>query len=233
MVRIAILGDFNPESQSHAATNNALRHASDRARIDLESAWLRTDAIDLALLEHVSALWVAPGSPYADMEKVLTAIRFARERALPCLGTCGGFQHMVIEYARNVLAVPGATHAEYEPGSAEAFITPLACSLAGRSMTLTFAADSQVAGYYGSNSATEQYFCSLGVDPARVAQLKSGPLRVSGSDSEGEIRVIELPDHPFFIGSLFLPQMRSLPGRPHPLISAFVRAAAKQSKRAE
>ncbi|HKP56040.1 MAG TPA: hypothetical protein VJV78_04960 [Polyangiales bacterium] len=230
MTRIALIGDYDPASSSHAATNSALRHAADRLKVEVSSGWVATPSLDDSMFEHFAAIWIAPGSPYKDMERVLSAIRFAREHAVPCLGTCGGFQHMVIEYARNVLGLAGAQHGEYAPGQADAFITPLACSLAGRSMNLTFKADSRVADAYGSTSATEQYYCSFGVNPERVAELKSGPLQVSGSDAEGEVRVIELPDHPFFLGTLFLPQLRSLPGRPHPLISAFVRAAVKRGK---
>jgi CTP synthase (UTP-ammonia lyase) len=231
MTRIAVLGEFNPENPTHASTNAALRHASDRAGVEVATAWLRTDTLDDDLFDHFSAIWVAPGSPYADLEKTLAAIRFARENAVPCFGTCGGFQHMVVEYARNVLGVENAQHAEYDPNAADAFIAPLACSLRGRSMTLALVPDSQVATLYGSTGATEQYYCNFGVDPARAAQLKSGPLKVTGSDAEGEIRAIELPGHPFFVGTLYVPQARSLPGRPHPLVSGFVRAAVARARR--
>jgi CTP synthase (UTP-ammonia lyase) len=230
MTRIALIADYNPASSSHAATDAALRHAADRAKAEVSCAWIATTTLDDSVFEQFAAIVIAPGSPYQDMEKVLSAIRFAREHAVPCLGTCGGFQHMVIEYARNVLGVGTAQHAEYDPGHADPFITPLACSLAGRSMSLTFKPDSRVAEHYGATSATEQYYCSFGVNPERVAQLKSGPLQVSGADAEGEVRVIELPEHPFFLGTLFLPQLRSLPGKPHPLISAFVRAAVKRGR---
>jgi CTP synthase (UTP-ammonia lyase) len=221
MTRIAVIGDFDPTSATHIATNAALRHCADRLGLEIEQAWVGTDVLDDALFDHVSAVLIAPGSPYKDMAKTLGAIRFAREHGVPCLGTCGGFQHMVIEYACNVLGAQDA----------ELFITQLACSLRGRSMNLRLLEDSLVAAHYGTTSASEQYYCDFGVDPARVAQLKSGPLRVTGSDAEGEVRVIELPGHPFFIGTLFLPQARSLPGKPHPLLSAFVRAAARQKPR--
>jgi CTP synthase (UTP-ammonia lyase) len=230
MTRIALIGEYDPASSSHSATNAALRHAADRLKAEVSPAWVATGSLDDSMFEHFAAILIAPGSPYQDMQKVLSAIRFAREHAVPCLGTCGGFQHMVIEYARNVLGVGDAEHGEYDPSRADAFITPLACSLTGRSMNLTFKADSRVSEHYGNSSATEQYYCSFGVNPERVAELKSGPLQVSGSDAEGEVRVIELPDHPFFLGTLFLPQLRSLPGRPHPLISAFVRAAIKRGR---
>jgi CTP synthase (UTP-ammonia lyase) len=64
------------------------------------------------------------------------------------------------------------------------------------------------------------------VNPERVAELQRGELRVTGSDADGEVRVVELPKHPFYIGTLFVPQLRSRIGRPHPLITAFVRAAS-------
>ena len=230
MTRIALIGDYDPAKPSHSATSAALRHAADRLKAEIESPWVGTGSLDDTMFDHFAAVLIAPGSPYQDVQKVLAAIRFAREHAVPCLGTCGGFQHMVLEYASNVLGVVDPGHAEYEPSRADAFITPLACSLAGRSMSLTFKPDSRVADHYGSTSATEQYYCSLGVNPERVAELKRGPLQVSGSDAEGEARVIELPDHPFFVGTLFLPQLRSLPGRPHPLISAFARAAIKRGR---
>ena len=229
MIRIALIGEFDPASSAHAATLAALRHASERLKLEVASAWIATDELNSELFERdrVAGVWIAPGGPYRDFERVLAAIRHARERQLPCFGTCSGFQHMVIEYARNVLGVAGAHHAEYASASSELFITELACSLRGRSMALTFSPESRVAAAYGSTAATEQYFCNFGVDPARVARLKSGPLQISGADAEGELRVIELPGHPFFVGTLFLPQARSLPGRPHPLVSEFVRSAQR------
>jgi CTP synthase (UTP-ammonia lyase) len=88
---------------------------------------------------------------------------------------------------------------------------------------------SRVAAIYDSLSATEQYYCNFGVNPDRVALLKSGSLRVTGSDSEGEVRVIELLGHPFFLGTLFVPQTRSTPEKPHPLVTAFLKAVVGDS----
>lgn len=223
MRRIAILGDYRPENPTHSATNSALKHSADRSGVEMVSQWVGTAQVSEAVLEQFGAVFLAPGGPYKDPENALAAIRFAREQRLPCLGTCAGFQHMVIEYARNVLGVAAAQHGEYGD-EGELFIARLACSLVGRSMMLKLQPDSQVAAHYGKTHVEEQYYCNFGVDPARVEQLKSGPLRFSASDAEGELRALELPDHPFFIGTLYVPQARSLPGKPHPLISAFVRA---------
>jgi CTP synthase (UTP-ammonia lyase) len=83
------------------------------------------------------------------------------------------------------------------------------CSLAGREMMLGFVAGSKVAKIYGALEAREKYYCNFGVNPDVVPWLKQGPMKIVGSDHEGEIRVLELPDHPFFIATLFVPQLRA------------------------
>src|SRR5262249_1870747 len=152
--------------------------------------------------KRYSGIWVTPGSPYKNLDKALWAIREARANRIPCLGTCGGFQHIIIEYARNVLGFKDAQHAEYDPYASSFFISKLACSLAGQKMQLTFLPGSQIAAIYDATLAAEEYYCNFGVNPDHLADLKSGPLKITGSDSEGEIRVVELPEHPFFIGTL-------------------------------
>src|SRR5262245_33108303 len=161
------------------------------------------------------------------MHKTLWAIRTARENLIPCFGTCGGFQHIIIEYARNVLGFKDAQHAEYDPYASSLFISQLACSLAGQTMQLSFLPGSQIAAIYRATLATEEYYCNFGVNPDHLSDLKSGPLKVSGSDSEGEVRVVELPEHPFFLGTLFVPQARSTPENPHPLVTAFLEEVGK------
>lgn len=222
---IALLGEYNPDFPPHVATNAAIEHVREFLRADIAGVWVGTEEIDETLFQRHSAIWVAPGSPYKNMQKTLWAIRSARENRIPCFGTCGGFQHMILEYARNVLGYEDAQHAEYDPNASTLFITQLACSLAGREMALTFMPGSQVAACYGALTATEQYYCRFGVNPECIPLLKQGPLQITGADSEGEIRVVELPGHPFFIGTLFVPQTQSRLGNPHPLVTAFVKAA--------
>jgi len=160
------------------------------------------------------------------MNQTLWAIRQARENGVPCLGTCGGFQHIILEYARNVLGFADAQHAEYDPYASRLFISRLACSLVGREMELRLQPDSQVARLYGMVQTRECYYCNFGVAPEAVELIKAGPLSVVGSDAEGEVRVIELPGHPFFIGTLFVPQTLSTPEKPHPLVTAFLESVA-------
>lgn len=224
---IALLGEYAPTFPPHISTDAAIRHARNLLNVEVTADWVSTEDISPTLIEQYSGIWVAPGSPYKSMELTLWAIRYARENKIPCFGTCGGFQHMVIEYARNVLGFKDAQHAEYDPYASDLFISQLACSLSGREMQLNFAPDSQVAAIYGSLSAQEHYYCNFGVNPDCIDELKQGPLNVSGADAEGEIRVIEYPDHPFFIGTLFVPQARSTPERPHPLVTAFLEAVVR------
>ena len=224
--RIALLGEYTPTFPPHAATDAAIAHSSAAANLQVAAEWISTAEISSDLPDRFDGVWIAPGSPYKDMEKTLRVIRYCREHRVPCFGTCGGFQHMVIEYARNVLGFVDAQHAEYDPYASRLFISRLACSLVGREMKLSFAPDSQVARIYGSAEARERYYCNFGVAPEAAELLKSGTLRVTGSDAEGEVRVLELPGHPYFIGTLFVPQARSTPQQPHPLVTAFLEASA-------
>jgi CTP synthase (UTP-ammonia lyase) len=221
---IAIIGEYDPTFPPHVSTDAAIAHSRAASGMEVDSVWLSTAKIDQTLFDRFSGIWVAPGSPYRNRNKTLWAIRYARENDIPCFGTCGGFQHMIIEYARNVLGFSDASHAEYDPYASNLFISSLACALAGREMKLTFSSGSRVAQIYGGTSATEQYYCNFGVNPDHVSLLKSGALMITGSDIEGEIRVIELPGHSFFLGTLFVPQTRSTAERPHPLVTAFLRA---------
>jgi CTP synthase (UTP-ammonia lyase) len=221
---IALLGEYTPTFPPHVSINAAIEHSRNILGVDISTEWISTADIEPNLFERYSGLWIAPGSPYKSMEKTLWAIRYARENNISCFGTCGGFQHIVLEYARNVLGIKDAQHAEYDPYASKLFISQLACSLAGRDMQLSFAPGSQIAAIYGGLSATEHYYCNFGVNPDCVRELKQGPLNISGSDVEGEVRVIEYPGHPFFIGTLFVPQTRSKPDAPHPLVTAFLEA---------
>lgn len=224
---IALLGEFKPEFPPHLATNAAIEHSCSVLGCDIRAVWIATQEINKSLWEKFSAIWVVPGSPYNNMENVLTAIRYARENRIPCLGTCGGFQHMVLEYARNVLGFEDAQHAEYDPYASDLFISRLKCSLSGRTMKLRLVEGSKVSRIYGASETVENYYCDFSINPMRAELFRNGALRVSGWDGDGEIRAIEDSAHPFFIGTLYVPQSRSSSEQPHPLITAFVDCVAR------
>ena len=228
MKRLLILGEYNPDFPPHLQTDRAIEHAAAALQIELETAWISSEKIDEQKLQSCTGLWVAPGSPYKNMKQTLAAIQYVRENQVPCLGTCGGFQHMILEYARHVLNFEDAEHAEYDPYSSNIFVTRLECSLVGKEMEIILQPDSQVAQCYGSQQTTERYYCNFGLDPQRVSVISSVELRIVGSDELGEARVLELPEHPFFIGTLFVPQASSTSEEPHPLVVEFLRACFQQ-----
>jgi CTP synthase (UTP-ammonia lyase) len=231
-VSVGVVGDFDPEFPPHRATDSALQHAAAALGVTVAVRWHRTESLaasDPAGVLTEDAVWCAPGSPYKSLDGALRAIRFARERDLPLLGTCGGFQHVVLEYARNALGFVDAQHAEYDPYASELFIAELSCSLAGKEMSVSLAPDSRAAAFYGRTEATERYYCNFGLNPQHQRRLDEGGLRVVGIDRDGEARVLELTDRRFFVATLFVPQLSSSPEAPHPLIVAYLRAAIEAS----
>src|SRR3954469_11597267 len=130
MLRVALIGDRSESVIAHQAIPVALALAARSLEREAEGIWIRTETVGSgADLGTYDAIWCVPGSPYRSLDGALAAIRFAREQKVPFLGTCGGFQHAMIEYARNVCGVAGAEHAESSPESALAIVTPLACAL--------------------------------------------------------------------------------------------------------
>jgi CTP synthase (UTP-ammonia lyase) len=230
---VAVVGDRDPAFAPHAATDAALAHAAAALGVEVRVRWAPTAPLerDLGPVATADALWCAPGSPYRSLRGALAALRHGRERGVPTLGTCGGCQHMIIEYARHVLGVQDAAHAEYDPYASTLFVSELTCSLAGRTMAVRLEPGSRVAALYGATLVHERYYCNFGLDPARRRELEDGGLRVSGVDADGEARVLELPDHPLYLATLFVPQARSTPERPHPLALGLLQAARERRPR--
>src|SRR5271167_227631 len=102
-LRIALIGDYNSHAIGHQAIPEALRLSGEKLRQDVEGVWTHTASLTNARVQlaDFDGIWCVPASPYANTQGALDAIRFARESGRPFLGTCGGFQHAAIEYARN------------------------------------------------------------------------------------------------------------------------------------
>lgn len=225
-IRIGLIGDYDDAVLAHQAIPRALALAADAATASVESEWIPTEEIqDASRVSVFDGLWCVPASPYRSLEGALRAIRFAREQGRPFLGTCGGFQHAILEYARHVLGWADAEHAETNPEAARPVITPLTCALVEKTDTIRFRQGSILADAYGCLEATEGYHCSYGINPAFLSAIVSGPLRVSAEDRAGEVRAVELEGHPFFVATLFQPERAALIGKTPPVVAAFVRAA--------
>src|SRR5687767_1972612 len=227
-VRIALIGDYDAAATAHRAIPRALAAAADATGCTCEWEWRHTARLTGDLARKLSAfdgIWCVPASPYANTEGALAAIRIARESGVPFLGTCGGFQHALLEYARNVWGVAGAAHAELDPDAVDPVIAPLACSLVEQSGEIVFTPGTRLAAIYGAPSAVEAYHCRYGLNPkySRVP----GPLTIAARDGAGDPRAIELAGPSFFIATLFQPERVALAGRSHPLVNAFVAAARR------
>lgn len=218
--RIALLGDDRGR-RSHQELN-ALRPRLG-AELGVEVAWVPTDGdVDLARYDGV---WLVPGSPYADDAAVLRALTTVRNERLPFLGTCGGMQYAVLEFAREVLGDADATHAETAGDAGSNVVTALACSLQGEERLVTPVPgtrfDTMVDGPF-----VGMHFCSYAPSADAVARLQAAGVVVGATADDAGAEVLEFPDHPFYVTSMFQPHIGSLAGAPvHPLVCAFVDAA--------
>jgi CTP synthase (UTP-ammonia lyase) len=216
-LRIALIGDYDASVTEHRAIPAALGLAG------AEGEWIHTTAV--GDLSQYSGIWCVPASPYANAGGAFAAIRFARERGRAFLGTCGGFQHAVIEYARNVRGIVDADHAETNPGSAMPLIAPLACALVEASQELMLVPGSRLERSYGQSRIQEGYHCSYGLHSVLAVRLWDGLLKPVAHNGAGEVRAVELAEHPFFVATLFQPERRALRGELPPLVREFVSAA--------
>jgi CTP synthase (UTP-ammonia lyase) len=224
--RIGLIGDYDSAVAAHRGIPVALAAAAAKLECAIDSEWLPTERLAegrTAALTRYHGLWCVPASPYRSMAGALCAIGYAREKGVAFLGTCGGFQHTIIEYARSVMGYTAADHAESNPEAEQLFITPLSCSLVGQTGTVRLIPGSRAASIYGCEQATERYHCNFGVNPEWQDRIARTTLRITGFDDQGSPRVIELADHPFFVGTLFQPELN--PVQPHPMILAFAHAA--------
>jgi CTP synthase (UTP-ammonia lyase) len=235
VVRVALIGDFDPDVIAHRAIPEALRLSARRLGVAISPEWVPTTAVGAAAeaLGGYTAVWCVPASPYASMEGALSAIRAARELPRPFLGTCGGFQHAILEYVRDVLGHTAADHTETSPHTAMPVISRLSCSLVEKSGEILIRDGSRLRQIYGTDRANEEYHCNFGLNP-EYTQLLAEPagLCVAANDRAGEVRAVELAGHPFFVATLFQPERSGLRGMEHPLITAFV-AAARRARDAE
>lgn len=224
---VGVIGDFNPRSETHAATNLALRHAATHLGVSIGIEWVSTLHLEENVedrLDRFDAFLCAPGSPYRSMRGALNGIRFAREVDRPFVGTCGGFQHVVLEYARDVMGIKDAEHAEEHPNAPNLFITPLACSLVGKVEEVKLSPGSRAFRIYKSSQTLERFYCNYGLNPTRRTDVEKAGLHPSGFDDSGEVRILELPKARLFLATLFVPQVSSSEDRPHPMIRALLEA---------
>ena len=230
MTNIALIAEYDRTIEPHVATERSLKHSSYFLDMPINYEWISTSDLSDSIFSEFDGVWIGPGSPYKNMKKTIATIKYARENNVPLLGTCGGFQHVILEIAKNIIGFKDAQHAEYDPYGSNLFISELACSLAGKEMQISLAKGSKVAEFYDETEAIEKYYCNFGVNPDYVEEIKKSPIEITGLDANGEIRIVEIPTIRFFIATLFVPQARSTIESPHPLVTNFIKSSTLKNR---
>ncbi|MGH2972430.1 MAG: glutamine amidotransferase-related protein [Gaiellaceae bacterium] len=228
-VKIAIVGDQNEVLPSHRELN-AVRPMFGA---DVAAEWVPTDGPRILDLRGFDAVWLVPGSPYADDAAAYRAVTWARQRDVPFLGTCGGLQYAVVEYFRNVLEVPAATHAESDGVDDNNVISALACSLMGEERLVRPVPGTRFSKLVGDEPFVGMHYCGYEPGPGVVERLAGAGMVIEATADDADAEVLELPGNRFFMLTLFQPQIGALAGRPvHPLLGEFVRCAREYAAHA-
>lgn len=228
--RIALIGDYRPDVLAHQGIDRSMALAAETDP-SLTWEWVPTTSIGIdpaSRLGEFGGVWLVPASPYVDEVAALASITHARINRTPFLGTCAGFQHAILEFAREVLHLHHAAHAETAPNAGLHVISPLSCSLVEQKGRVHVVPGTRLRQIYGSDTGEEGYHCNYGLNPEYAQFFDSqaaGQLRIAARDDQGEVRAVELADHPFFIATLFQPERRALTGSLHPVVRSFIESA--------
>jgi CTP synthase (UTP-ammonia lyase) len=226
MPTVALVGDRSPSVRAHARIPQLIDALRRRDGVVLDPYWVPSTEAHQGF-DGFDGIWVVPGSPYESAEGAIEAARTARTHDIPFLGTCGGFQHAVLMLARDLAGIDEAAHAEYG-AEGECIIVELECSLVGHEGAISYAPGTLMQRIMGTDRSVERYHCSYGLDPAYLDKLTQAGVVFSAHDDAGDVRALELPGHPFFLGTLFQPELAGDGTRAHPVIRAFADAAVRQ-----
>jgi len=227
-IQIGLIGDFDEKMYTHIALTQSIEHCKPRLHFTVDAIWIPTEKItgDFLAVNKFEGFWLAPGSPYRNDAGVYKLIQWSRENDFPLFGTCGGFQYMLVEYARNVLKITQAGHEESEPASEHLIISKLTCSLKGQTESVSITDKSSwIYDTLKTNKITAYYNCNYGLNPRYVTILNQYPLTFTAF-SNNEPRAFELKSHRFYAGTLFQPPLDSTIENPNPLVLSYLNKCA-------
>jgi CTP synthase (UTP-ammonia lyase) len=228
-IQIALVGDFDAKMYTHIALNDSIEHCRPHLPVKLDSTWIPTQQLnDNFLAAHPYAgFWIAPGSPYDNDSGVYQVIQWCRENNFPLYGMCGGFQYMVVEYARNVLHFANAGHEESDSKVGMPVVAKMSCSLKGQQEQVLIT-DKQSLLYEAlqADKITGHFNCSYGVNPLYQNLINQYPFVFTAFSPDGEPRAMEVKAHRFYCGTLFQPSLDSTQEKPNPFILSFLTRCA-------
>jgi CTP synthase len=251
-VTIAIVGKYTGLKDAYKSLNEALFHGGIANKVRVKLEWIEAEVFEredpAPYLENVHGILVPGGFGERGSEGKILAARFARTRKVPYFGICFGMQMAVIEAARDLVGIAKAGSTEFGP-SEEPVVGLMTEWMRGNELekrrlggelggtmrlgayVAALAKGSRVAKIYGSNQISERHRHRYEVNTKYRARLEEAGVRFCGMSPDGLLpEIIELPDHPWFIGVQFHPELKSRPFEPHPLFASFIHAAVEQSR---
>ncbi len=251
-VTIAIVGKYTGLKDAYKSLIEALAHGGIANKVKVKLDWIESEIFEredpAPFLEHVNGILVPGGFGQRGAEGKIKAARFAREREVPYFGICFGMQMAVIEAARNLAGVKDANSTEFGP-TKEPLVGLLTEWMQGNELqrrqvggnlggTMRLGAypailskGSRVSEIYGTTDISERHRHRYEVNTHYKDRLEDKGMRFSGMSPDGLLpEIIEYPDHPWFIGVQFHPELKSRPFEPHPLFASFVGAAVERSR---
>jgi CTP synthase len=252
-VSIAIVGKYTHLPDSYKSLAEAMAHGGIANNVRVKIDWIDSEVFEsesesLRQLEGVHGILVPGGFGERGTEGKIEAARFARERQVPYFGICFGMQMAVIEAARHLASLPGAGSTEFGPcehpviGLMTEWVRgneieqrnangDLGGTMRLGAYEAVLDPESRVAEIYGADRISERHRHRYEVNIAYKDTLEAAGLRFSGTSPDGLLpEIVEIPEHPWFIGVQFHPELKSRPFEPHPLFSSFVKAALDQSR---
>ncbi len=249
-VSIAIVGKYVEYEDSYKSLKEALTHGAISQNLKLTITWIEAEGLESetpgdrsyeSQLEGFDGILVPGGFGKRGIEGMLNAIRYAREKKVPYFGICLGMQTACIEFARNVCGLKDANSSEFDPASPHRVIYKLRELLGVEEMggtmrlgawTCILQEDSLAAKAYGMSEISERHRHRYEFNREYEALLTGGGLRLSGTTPDATyVEIVEIPDHPYFLGCQFHPEFKSKPLEPHPLFREFVTASYKNRRK--
>jgi CTP synthase len=245
-ITIGLVGKYIELKDSYKSIIESFQHAGAANECKVKIEWIHSEQVDEdnvgSVISKLDGLLVAPGFGSRGIEGKIVAIRYARENGIPFFGICLGMQCAVIEFARNVLGLKDAHTTEIE----EKTTNPVIAIMEGQkditnkggtmrlgAYTCDLKAGSKIAEAYGKSTISERHRHRYEFNNAYLDQFESAGMIATGKNPEsGLVEVIEVPNHPWFVGTQFHPEYKSTVEKPHPLFISFIKAAIKNKKEA-
>ena len=195
-LQIALIGDRNGEYLPHVSAEASISKLSHELSIEAEGIWVPTGKVKETDLHRFDLIWSGSG-PYLDPEGTMEAIRFARENSIPFIGTCSGFKYTIIELAKNVCRAQNP----------EEYISfKESCGTEYKDLQIQLNPTSKARSWYEVLNVIETSHCRFEINPAHQEELIQH-FTFAGNADDGRMVIAELSDHPFFVATLFLPQL--------------------------